>query len=120
LDARYYSLFEIDIYGTKGRLRIENNGFKISYWVMRDSSKSLGYKALFKENAPFEVTQKSIMKDAAQNIVECLSSESTPACSGIDGVKSLEIICAFHESARAGNVPVYLPLKQRDMIIKSK
>jgi predicted dehydrogenase len=120
LDARYYSLFEFDIYGTVGRLRIEDNGFKISYWSVRDSSESRGYRTLLRDDVPVEVSQKNIMKNAVQNIVECLSSEAVPACTGIDGVKSLEIICAFHASATAGNMPIDLPLKRRDMTIKSK
>lgn len=120
LDARYYSLFEFDIYGTKGRLRIEDNGFKISYWVMRDSSESLGYRALFNDSIPIDVLQKTIMKNAVQNIIECLSLKGVPACTGVDGVKSLEIICAFHASAKEGNIPIDLPLKRRDMMIKSK
>jgi len=120
LDAHYYSLFEFDIYGTEGRLRIEDNGFKVSYWKMRDSTESLGYRALFPEDAPVQVSQKAIMKKAVQNIVECLSSGAKPACSGIDGIKSLEIICAFHLSAGGGNKPINLPLKRRDIAIKSK
>lgn len=120
LDAHYYSLFEFDIYGSTGRLRIEDNGFKISYWSVRDSSESLGYRALFRDDIPVEVSQKNIMKNAVQNIVECLSLEAVPACTGIDGVKSLEIICAFHASAMSGNMPIDLPLKRRDVAIKSK
>ncbi len=120
LDASYYSLFEFDIYGTSGRLRIEDNGFKIAYWQMHNSAESAGYRALFKGDSPIEVTQKSIMKNAAQNIVECLSSNAMPACTGIDGVRSLEIICAFHASAMGGNKTISLPLKDRDMTIKSK
>ena len=120
LEFRHYSVFEFDIYGTLGRLRIEDNGFKISYWQAQDSSESAGYKALFMKESPLAVSQKAIMKNAIHNIVECISSGAAPACNGIDGVKSLEIICAFHASARDGNKPVSLPLKHRDMAIKSK
>jgi predicted dehydrogenase len=120
LDARYYNLFEFDIYGTTGRLRIEDNGFKISYWSVRDSSESLGYRALYGENSPVRVTQKEIMKNAVQNIVDCLASNAAPACTGTDGVKSLEVICAFHASAMGGNIQVDLPLTRRDITIKSK
>jgi hypothetical protein len=87
---------------------------------MRDSSESLGYKALFKEDNPFVISQKAIMENAVQNIVECLSAEANPACTGVDGVKSLEIICAFHVSAMEGNKSIRLPLKRRDVTIKSK
>ena len=120
LDARYYSLFEFDIYGTKGRLRIEDNGFKTTYWQLRDNVPMPGHKALVMEHSPVEINKKAIMKNAAQNIVECLSGKTVPAATGMDGVRSLEIICAFHLSAKEGNKPMGLPLKHRDMEIKSK
>ncbi len=120
LDARHYSLFEFDIYGTNGRLRIEDNGFKTTYWPLRDNVQIPGFKALFKDNSPIEFVPKAIMVNAAQNIVDCLSAKAKPAGSGEDGVKSLEIICAFHASVKNGNTPVHLPLQQRDISIVSK
>jgi predicted dehydrogenase len=119
LDFRYYSLFELDIYGTKGRLRIEDNGFKVSYWQLREGSEIPGFKALIKESDPVDILPKAIMKNAAENIVNCLDSKDLPAANGIDGIKSLEIICAFHVSAKEKQ-PVRLPLQQRDITIKSK
>lgn len=119
-NVKYYTLFEFDIYGTQGRLRIQDNGFNIRYWEARESHKYLGYKELFEDAPPLRISQKTIMKNSVQNIVECLFSKAVPACTGVDGVKSLELICAFHASAMGGNMPIYLPLKRRDMTIKSK
>ncbi len=120
LDVKYYTLFEIDIYGTKGRLRIQDNGFEVSYWESKESNKYLGYNELFEADPPVNVLQKAIMENTVQNIVDCLSSKDLPACTGEDGVKSLEIICAFHLSARKNNTTVSLPLNKRNLIIKSK
>lgn len=120
LNARHYSLLEFDIYGTAGRLRIENNGFKVSAWQLRDSAEIPGFKALEPAGNPIPIIPKAIMVNAVQNIVGCLSEGKTPDCSGMDGIKSLEIICAFHASAQAGNKPVTLPMSQRDWMIKSK
>lgn len=120
LDVKYYTLFEIDIYGTKGRLRIQDNGFQVSYWKAKESNKYLGYNELFEEDIPVRISQKTIMKNAVQNIVDCLSLKDLPACTGEDGVRSLEIICAFHLSARKNNTTVSLPLNKRNLIIKSK
>ena len=86
----------------------------------KGKQKILGYKELFDGDTLVRVTQKTIMKNAVKNIVKCISSGAVPACTGIDGVKSLEIICAFHASALGGNAPVELPLKRRDVTIKSK
>ena len=59
------------------------------------------------------------MKNTVRNIVSCLSSKSEPNCNGEDGVKSLEIICAFIESAK-NNKTITLPLKNRNITIDSK
>jgi len=120
LDVNYYTLFEIDIYGTKGRLRIQDNGFKVSYWESKESIKYLGYNELFEGAPPVNVLQKTIMKNAVQNIVDTLDSNAIPACTGEDGVKALEIICAFHLSARESNKTVSVPLSKRNLMIKSK
>ena len=120
LDARYYRLFEFDIYGTRGRLRIEDNGFKVSYWQTQDSNEVAGFKVLLKKDSPVPMMSKSMMKNVTRNIVECLSCGAVPACTGTDGLKSLEIICAFHSSVMEGNKPVKLPLKRAGMVIRSK
>jgi len=120
LDYRYYSLFEFDIYGTHGRLRIEDNGFKMSYWHLRDSTSIPGLKSLSKENNPVEIHKKRIMVEAVENIVECLADKNIPAATGLDGVKSLEIICAFHASAKEDSKRISLPLMDRTYSIKSK
>lgn len=120
LDIQHYAFFEFDIFGTKGRIRIQDNGFGLSYWKARNSLKYQGYNELFEEMPPVEITEKTIMKKAIQNIVDSLSSNVLPACTGQDGVKSLEIICAFHLSAKRGDIPILLPLNQRDLLIKSK
>lgn len=120
LDAKNYTLFEFDIYGSKGRLRIQDNGFKLSYWAAKESKKYLGYKELFEETPSIKVAKKTIMKNAVQNIVNCLSSNALPHCTGEDGVKTLEIICAFHLSAKEGNKTISLPLDKRNLLIKSK
>lgn len=120
LDVKQFTLFEFDIYGTKGRLRIQDNGFGLSFWKAKESKKSLGYKELFYEDAPIGVSKKMIMKNAIQNIVECLSLAVLPKCDGEDGVKALEIICAFHLSAKEDNKTISLPLENRNLLIKSK
>lgn len=120
LNIKNYVIFEFDIYGSKGRLRIENNGFKLGYWSADESKRYSGLNELVSREPPVALSEPAMFKNAMQNIVECLSSEAMPACTGIDGVKSLEIICAFHASAMGGNMPIDLPLKRRDVTIKSK
>jgi len=120
LDIKNYVIFEFDIYGSKGRLRIENNGFKLGCWSAEESKRYLGLNELVPREPPIALSEPAMFKNAMQNIVECLTSQARPACTGMDGVKALEIICAFHISAMGGNKPVGIPLNRRDVRIKSK
>jgi len=120
LAIKNYLIFEIDIYGSKGRLRIENNGFKLRYWSAMESQRYSGLKELVSKEPPVAISEPAMFKNAVLDIVHCLKTGNQPACTGEDGVKAMEIINAFHFSAKSGNKPINLPLKDRTYIIKSK
>jgi len=120
LDAKNYLVFEFDIYGSKGRLRVEYNGFQLNYWRAVDSSRYAGFKELALEVSPIALSKPAMFKNAVKNIVDCLQDQAPPACSGEDGVKALEIISAFHLSASAGSKAIGLPLVDRTYNIESK
>ena len=115
-----FLIFEFDIYGTNGRLRIQDNGFNLSYWKAKESLKYKGLNELFEESAPIEIHPKTMIKSAVEDIVKCLQTGKKPACTGDDGYKSLEMICAFQFSVNEGNKYISLPLKNKNLIIKSK
>jgi len=88
-----YTFFEIDIYGTKRRLRVANNGFATHAWEVAESDKYSRHKELYPEiNFCTDPAGKSMMKNAIQNIVDCLTLDTTPFCTGDDGVKALELV----------------------------
>jgi predicted dehydrogenase len=120
MDIKNYLIFEFDIYGSKGRIRIENNGFRSSYWSPVKSKRYLGINELVPQDIPFVFSQPAMFKNAVINIVDCLSGKAQPACSGEDGVKALEMISAFHLSAKSGNKAVSLPMMNRAHIVESK
>ena len=115
-----FLVFEIDIYGTKGRLRIQDNGFKLSYWKVKESSKYKGFNELFEEFSPIEIHPKTMIKSAVTDIVECLQTGREPTCTGDDGYKALEMICAFQLSIKENNKYITFPLNDKNLIIKSK
>jgi len=120
LDVNDYVIFEIDIYGEKGRLRIKNSGFDLKAWKSVDSPRFSGYKEL-EETEPFvRDGYKNVLKNAVKDIVECMDNEQDPLSSGDDGGKALEIICALHESIDMGGQRISLPLANRDITIKTK
>ena len=120
MDIKNYLIFEFDIYGSNGRLRMEHNGFKLSYWKATESQRYKGLNELMPEKSPVALSEPAMFKNAIHDIVDCLKNKKQPACTGDDGVKALELISAFHLSAKAESLAVSLPLKDRKFIIKSK
>ena len=120
MDVNAYVIFEIDIYGKKGRLRIKNSGFNLQAWEVIDSPRFSGYKEL-KETSPFvQGGYKDVLKNALKDIVKCIETKTMPFSSGGDGLKTLELICALHASLEKNGKKVFLPLENRDATIKSK
>jgi predicted dehydrogenase len=118
--VKSFLIFEFDIYGTEGRLRIEDNGFGLSYWKVKESEKYSGYNELAAESAPLEIPPKTMVKSAVQDIVESIQTSKEPACTGLDGYKALEMICAFQLSSSENNRYVSIPLENKNLMIKSK
>lgn len=113
LDVKDYLIFEADFYGSNGRLRVADSGFKAFYWNTGDHSHYSGYKEL-KSPKTLNYKHKEMLLNAVSNMVECLNGKAEPLCSGEDGIKALEIIYAFHESFRTGK-RVDLPIKNRSL-----
>jgi hypothetical protein len=59
------------------------------------------------------------MVEAVRHLVGCLRGGKKSISSGEDGRASLELICAFHESAGADGKRITLPLKDSEIEIKS-
>lgn len=120
LDVKAYLIFEIDIYGTKGRLRIKNSGFDSQAWIAADSPRFSGYKELKEVNSLFKNGYKNVLKNALRDIFDCIKNKNEPFSSGRDGVKALELICALRGSLRRNGKTITLPLKNRNITIKTK
>jgi predicted dehydrogenase len=118
-DVKNYLIFELDIYGSKGRIRIENSGYDASCWLAGDHPKFSGYKSLQRSNCPFGPGMKDVMVSAIRDVVGCIGTGRQPVSSGRDGRDALELICAIHESGKSG-AKVNLPLQDRSLVVKSK
>ncbi len=122
LSKESYMISEVDIYGTKGRIRIENSGYKAVQWKVVDHPKFSGYKLLEPNGDIFGQGMKDVMVRAIEDIVGCLKgTNKAPKSTGEDGRGALELICAIHESGKnKKGAKVKLPLKNRTMVISSK
>jgi predicted dehydrogenase len=52
----------------------------------------------------------TVMVDSITHVLDCLAGRATPLCSGVDGLRSIEIIEAITASARSGRGRVELRL----------
>jgi len=120
-DSRDFLLFEMNCIGTKGRLNITHSGFDIEFYRVRNSRLFSGYKEIFKSDFPVNPKlPREFMVSAVKNIVKCLKEGQKPLCSGEDGRASLELVCAFHESARANGNKISLPLIDSEIRVESR
>jgi len=118
LDLKHYGICEMDIFGTKGRLRLNLATDSIEYFRI-SANNPLSYKNLIQSRISVKRSVHSAISLGVQNLVECVFTNKTPLCSGKDGYKSLELIIASLKSSKIVK-KVDLPLKNNSYKIKSK
>ena len=95
-----YTIFEINLLGTKGRLRIGSHGFRAEFEEVRESERYSGYRELF--SAPLPVAgefTRDLLPLGVRHLMDCIETHAVPVSSGEDGRAALEIICALSHSA---------------------
>lgn len=120
-DVQEFLIFEMDCIGTKGRLNLTHSGFDLEFYEVREGNLFSGYKEIFRSTPPINKdAPREFMVSAVSHLVECLREGKKSMSSGQDGRAALELICAFHESARDDGKRITLPLKDSEVEIKSK
>lgn len=120
-DVRSYLIFEVNILGTLGRLRIVSSGFDLEYEHVRESPRFSGYNELFPAPPPLDSSgPREFMLRAVEHLIECLRYAKEPISSGLDGRRALEIICALRESAEENGRRIELPLQESRIRILSR
>jgi predicted dehydrogenase len=110
----HYDMFDFDIIGTGGRLRIEDLGYRIRLWRPGPHSEISDRKVLIEAPSPFPQSMHGMMIAAVNNLVHCIAHEQEPLSTGRDGLAALEIIEALHHSAAANGERVCLPLEKKN------
>ena len=113
-----YNRFELEIQGTEGLIVLGNQGNRWCSSVDRtdrlnEPDPRIEWYSLVPEPFP-EVAEASSIAAAMAELVDCIETDKRPRSTGEDGVASLEMVMAIYESQLQGNVPVALPLSQRD------
>jgi len=104
--ASAFDIFEMDILGTTGRVRVVESGARFEKYTVSENPRYTGYRALCRVEDLVQGPQNELLH-AVENLVGCLTRGESPRCSSRDGVAALEIALAVRESARSG-CPVLL------------
>lgn len=99
-DVSAYTILEMNLLGTKGRLKIGSHGFRTEFEEARESERYSGYRELFPAPVPVagEFTQ-DLLPLGVRHVIDCMQKRAVPVSSGEDGRAALEIICAMSHSA---------------------
>jgi len=120
-DVREYTIFEVNVLGTKGRLRIMAHGFEAQFEDVRDHTRFTGYHALHAASLPIDASgNREYFVQAAAHLADCLDDGHPPACTGEDGRKTMELIFALLESAEHDGQRVTLPFTDTGRAIPSR
>lgn len=103
LDSRAYTLFEMDIVGKEGRVRIVDSGHVVERFVAGDSPYYTGYRTLLPQDRESGRMEDTLLH-AAQDLVDALAANRAPLCGGDDAVAALALGIAAMTSARAGGI----------------
>jgi predicted dehydrogenase len=102
-DAAAFSVFEMDIIGTRGRLRIIDSGHTVQRHSVEESRYYSGYYALSEASlAANDMRDTSLY--LVEDVVRCIEHSGTPACSAADGVAALAVAEAACAAARSGQL----------------
>ena len=99
-------VFEIDIVGDEGRIRVVNNGNTVELYRFQASSHYSGYRELAAQPIDTPGTGDLLLntvKDMAQ-VLDGLAAK--PSCTAEDGYWTMAVIDALRQSMRAGGVPI--------------
>ncbi|MEY2632893.1 MAG: hypothetical protein RIR00_1547 [Pseudomonadota bacterium] len=101
LDARRYSLFELELVGSHGRLSLTESGHRYRLELAGPSPRYAGYQTLLEsENA--DAGLHDTLLHAVNDLAAALHQPRPPACSGQDGLAALAIADAILRSAETG------------------
>ena len=100
-DDHNYTLFELDLIGNAGRVRLVEWGNTIQWYAVGDSQHRSGYRTLVPEadvTEPFRDLVLNVVGDAVLAIRERVA----PRCTGRDGSRAVAIAAAIQRSLTEG------------------
>jgi predicted dehydrogenase len=105
-DENAFSIFEIDIMGTCGRIQVVDQGNTVNYYCLTDDPNYSGYKALLLEKTD-RTGLGDVLLHTVNDVVSCLDKGTEPLCSGEDGILALALSHSTIASAQ-GNRKIHM------------
>jgi predicted dehydrogenase len=115
---RDYFIFELDIVGSKGRIRIGNH--LLEWWKPAKSRYYASFIDLARAPFPRPARRPNPWLEALADIRRVLERGAAPASTGTDGLKSLEAAFALAMSSRGRGVRVSPPVAGTRLRIRAK
>lgn len=104
-DYRAHFCFELDVIGTRGRVRTTDD--VVEYWRAAPSRLEAGLTTLQPASPPFDTDVGAPFEAAVAELVDHLDcGRGQTACSGEDGLRAVEVIRALQQSWTAGGESV--------------
>jgi predicted dehydrogenase len=95
-DRDSYSVFEIDVLGTKGRLRFSDAGEELEVWQVSEDKRYPGFRRLLRSQQQWPKPQLSqALNMGIARIVDFLDGTAENASSGSEAVRDMEIVEAI-------------------------
>lgn len=113
IDGQSGPVFEIDVIGTAGRLRLSSSDAEFFTF---DSAT----RTMVKRPFPLVAYPRSGMQGAVEEIVQCLEKDRPSRSDGRVGRAALELALAVYASHASNGAPVRLPLAERDRVVLSR
>jgi predicted dehydrogenase len=95
------TLFEMDILGSKGRVRIVEPAGEFAEYHLCESGTYSGYRT-FVAGEVRPARNSDTVLHAVEDLVSCVKNGGVPRCTAMDGVAAIRVAAAVRESAGCG------------------
>ena len=113
IDGQSGPVFEVDVIGTAGRLRLSSSDAEFFTF---DSAT----RTMVKRPFPLVAYPRSGMQGAVEEIVQCIEKDRPSRSDGRVGRAALELALAVYASHASNGARVPLPLAERDRVVLSR
>ncbi|MCD1260839.1 Gfo/Idh/MocA family oxidoreductase [Paenibacillus athensensis] len=97
-DDRYYYMFEMDLYLTRGKITILESGNKVRYERVGEHQLFSGFQSLHLDKFDDNLLHDSTLKHAMEHIADVVDGKQQPVCTLKDGLHPIFIAEAVQRS----------------------